>query len=366
MLGYLILFLTFVLLFGMSFYFAFREWLRPEDNTPIPVDVEYVRVENYFGTSFRAKMHEWLETAKPIQLSEPLKPPVEAVLEKPNGERILLLNSGKFGGDREHKELLCCDGDLELADRSVFRREIYSCGKVETGAAVQMQALAADREVTLGVDNEVARWVDATGKIWLQRGTVVHARISSQESIQLDAGVCAQSLYAPLIFTTGYKPLTGYPAPEKETLPVIAVAREGMSIAGLPAGVARLAADTLLVRGDLELKPGSRVESNLIVQGALRSGPDCAFLGDVKAGTVELGSRDEVSRNLISGSTLKLGNSCRVSQSVVAETDILASPGTRVGQPGKLAVISAGRDIQLHRDVAVWGKISAGNTVTTI
>ena len=44
MLGYLILFLTFVLLFGMSFYFAFREWLRPEDNTPIPVDVEYVRV----------------------------------------------------------------------------------------------------------------------------------------------------------------------------------------------------------------------------------------------------------------------------------------------------------------------------------
>ena len=72
MLGYLILFLTFILLFAVSFFFAFREWLRPEDNTPIPVDVEYVRVENYFGTSFRAKMQEWLEAAQPGETSEHL------------------------------------------------------------------------------------------------------------------------------------------------------------------------------------------------------------------------------------------------------------------------------------------------------
>src|SRR3989304_7876319 len=111
MLGYLILFLTFVLLFGMSFYFAFREWLRPEDNSPIPVDVEYVRVENYFGTSFRAKMQEWLGTAKPVETSEPLKPPVEALLEKPNRARIPLLNSGKIGGEGGPDELLCCAGD---------------------------------------------------------------------------------------------------------------------------------------------------------------------------------------------------------------------------------------------------------------
>jgi hypothetical protein len=366
MLGYLILFLTFVLLFGMSFYYAFREWLRPEDNTPIPVDVEYVRVENYFGTSFRAKMQEWLESAKPVQTAEPLKPPVEALLEKPNGERILLLNSGKFGGDAEHDELLCCDGDLEIADRSVFLREIYSRGKVETGAAVQLQAVAADRDVTLGLDNDVARWVDANGRVWLRRGTVVHARVSSQESIQLDIGVGTQSLYAPLIFTVGYKPMAGYTAPEEEALQAIADAREGMGIAGLPTSVARLAADTLLVRGDLELKPGSRVDSNLIVQGTLRSGADCAFIGDVKAGAIELGPRNEASRNLVSGSNLNLGVSCRVAKSVVAETDVLLSPGTRIGQPGKMAVVSAGQDIKLEQDVAVWGKISAGKSIITV
>jgi len=364
MLGYLILFLTFVLLFGLSFYFAFREWLRPEDSTPIPVDVEYVRVENYFGTSFRAKMQEWLESAKPLELNEPLKPPVEAVLEKANGERILLLSGGKFGG--EHEELLCSDGDLEIADRSVFQREIYSRGRVETGAAVQLQALAADRDVTLGLDNDVSRWVVATGKIWLRRVTVIHSRASSQESIQLDLGVHAQSLYAPLIFTAGYKPLPGYTAPEEEALQAVAEAREGMGIAGLPSTVARLAADTLLVRGDLELKPGSRVDSNLIVQGKLRSGPDCAFIGDVKASAVELGPRNAVSRNLVSGSTVQAGESCRIAKAVVAETDILLGPGTRVGQPGKLAVVSAGREVKLEQDVAIWGKVSAGKAITTI
>jgi hypothetical protein len=366
MLGYLILFFTFVLLFAISFFYAFREWLRPEDSSPIPVDVEYVRVENYFGTSFRAKMQEWLETAKPIQTAEPLKPPVEAVLQKTNGERILLLNAGQFGGEREFDDLLCCDGDLVLAEHSVFLREIYSRGKVESGESVQMQALAGDRDVTLGADNEVARWVDANGKIWLKRGTVVNSRVCSQESIQLDSGVSAQSLFAPLVFTAGYRPTAGYTAPEEEALRAVEDTQKNVTEGGLPSTVSKLAADTLLVRGDMELKPGSRVESNLIVHGTLRSGPDCAFLGDVKAGAVKLGPRNQVSRNLVSGSTLEAGEGCRISKAVVAETDVHLAPGTRVGQPGKLSVVTAGREVRLQPDVAVWGKVAAGRLVTSV
>ena len=366
MLGYLILFFTFVLLFAISFFYAFREWLRPEDSSPIPVDVEYVRVENYFGTSFRAKMQEWLEAAKTIETGEPLQPPVEAVLQKPNGERILLLNAGTFGGEREFDDLLCCDGDLTLADRSVFLREIYSRGKVESGEGVQMQALAADRDITLGPDNEVARWVDANGKIWLKRGTVVNSRVCSQESIQLDSSVSAQSLFAPLVFTVGYKPLEGYRAPEEEALQRIEDTQKIKTAGGLPSAVSKLGSDTLLVRGDLELKPGSRVESNLVVHGTLRSGADCSFLGDIKAGAVKLGPRNLVSRNLVSGSTLEAGEGCRINKAVVAETDVRLAAGTRVGQPGKLSVVTSGREVRLAQDVAVWGKIAAGRLVTAV
>ncbi len=366
MLGYLILLVIFLSLFALSFYFGFREWLHPEDNAPLPVDVEYVRVENYFGTSFRSKMQEWLETARPVATSGPLLPPVEAILEKDNGERILLLNSGQFGDGKEHDELLCCDGDVTLAGHSVFQREIYSRGKVETGTAVKMQALAADRDVLLGRDNEVARWVDAIGKIRLSNGTVVHSRVCSQESIQLDSGVSAQSLYAPVIFTAGYKPQPGYTAPSEEMAPGAADAAISKSMESLPPNVARLAVDTLLVRGDLDLKPGSRVDSNLIVHGTLRSGADCVFLGDVKAAKVQLGPRNAVSRNLVSGSTLEVGESSRVGKALVAETDVFLASGTRVGQPGKLGVVSSGREVKLAGNVAVWGKISGGHAVVTI
>jgi hypothetical protein len=277
-----------------------------------------------------------------------------------------MLSGGKFGGDSDHDELLCCDGDLEIADRSVFRREIYSRGNMAAGLAVKLQAVAADGDVTIGPHNDVARWVDAAGSVWLRHGTVVHARVSSQDSIQLDIGVGAQSLYAPLIFTVGFKPDADYAAPDEDPLKPVAEWQEDLSSSEIPSSVARLAADTLLVRGDLELKSGSRIESNLIVHGTLRSGPDCSFIGDVKAGTVELGPRNAISRNLVSGSSLRVGASSRVTKSIVAETDILLSTGTRVGQKGKLAVVTAGRNVTLEQDVAVWGKVSAGKLVSTI
>ncbi|HWP84786.1 MAG TPA: hypothetical protein VNN17_06320 [Terriglobia bacterium] len=367
MLGYLILLLTFLLLFGVSFYFAFREWLRPQDDAPIPVDVEYVRVENYFGDSFRAKMQLWLETSRPVALGVPLQSPIQGVLEKSNGERILLLNPGRYGGGGEHQTLLCCDGNLELERGSVFAREIYARGDVETGEGVQLQALASDGDVALGPDTQVARWVDAAGSILLRRGTVAHARVSSQTVIQLEAGAAAQSLYAPLVHTAGYRPVESYsaPAPRAEDSGTLTDAGEA-ALANLPTPVARLAADTVLVRGDLALQPGTRIASHLIVRGTLRTGADCAFFGDVKAERLELGPGNAVSGNLVSGSALRLGTGCRVARAVVAETDIVLSSGVRVGQPGALAVVSAGGEIRLEPDVAVWGKIAAGTKVTAV
>ena len=181
----------------------------------------------------------------------------------------------------------------------------------------------------------------------------------------MDPGVTAQSLYAPLIFTAGYQPTAHYPVLE-EALKSADAEDAAKTFDLLPKAVSRLAADTLLIRGDLQLKAGSRVDSNLVVQGTLRSGPDCAFLGDVKAGRVQLGPRNQVARNLVSGSTLELGDSSFVGKAVVAETDIVLSLGARVGQPGKLAVVTAGRDVRMERDVAVWGKAAAGRAVITL
>ncbi len=372
MLGYLALLFTFILLFALSFYFGLREWLRPQDDTPLPVDVEYVRLENYFGLSFRAKMREWLETARTVPAPEPWKPPLRAVLEKPNGERILLV-SGDWAGDRQERgELVYSEGDLRLSDHCVFHREIYCRGKFESGLGVQLQAVAADGALTLGFDNVVFRWVDAHGKVLLRRGTAVYSRVSSAVSIELEPEVVVQSLFAPQIVSAGYRPEAGFdPGGGLPDQPVRGDPRSAAAPVDLPVGLdpkhcTRLAADTWRVNQDLELPPNSRIECNLVVEGELRSGADCWFTSNVKATGVRLGPRNRVLRNLISAGALELGESSFVGENVAAETDIRLRPGVRVGRPNRLSALSAGQEVRIEANVAVCGKLIAGRAVIAL
>jgi len=91
--GYLLLLLLFFLFFSVSLYFGYREWRQPSDAVPLAMDVDYIRVENYFGRSFRAKMQEWLREC----LAEPEPNGVAAgdtarVVRRrtPGGEQLLL------------------------------------------------------------------------------------------------------------------------------------------------------------------------------------------------------------------------------------------------------------------------------------
>ena len=430
MLGYFGLLSLFLLLFALNFFFALREWLRPQDDTPLPVDMEYVRSENYFGVSFRAKMQDWLKTARTFPPAESNNNPSLVVLEKANGEKIIRFAGGRLGTGEQHEELVYSEGGLYLGEHSVFNREIYSLGRVETGAGAQLQAVAADGEVVLGVQNNVSRWVDARRKILLRRGTVVHSRVSSMESIELEPQVSVQSLYAPLILTASLPPnseawVPGRDVAEKSpacSYPIVAATapaqkmprpsgtldtadpgcdagaftltgvsgsslssprpvldKKDLPPAELSSGEAakepleyldgirctRLAPDTLLVQGDLELPVKARVFSNLIVKGTLRSGLHCCFNANVKASRVELGAHNRVLENLISDSVIEVGESSFIDGNAAADQDVYLRTGVRVGGADRHAVVSAGRDVTLESNVAVRGKVVAGRMIVT-
>ena len=370
MLGYLLLLLLFSLFFSVSFYFGFREWRRPWDAAPLPIDVEYVRVENYFGRSFRAKMQQWLAEAQPNGVAPGLLPS-GALLKTPSGERLLTLPGGRLERQGEQVELIYCEGDLTLASGSTFSREIYCRGRFETEASVQLQSVASDGDLTLGLQNEVARWVDAEGTVRLASGTVVGSRVSSSTSIELERQVRAESLYAPVICTAACALMDDPLArPHGENPPLISNGPAGTPPAVPPylAGVRcfQLSPSTWLVQGDLDLPPGGRIESNLIVKGTLRAGSDCHFAGDLKASCIQLGSRNRVLRNLVSDGSIEAGEGSFIARNVAAGTDIRFSAGVRVGQPSSLAVVSAGNEVSLEQNVAIYGKVAAGQWIRTL
>ena len=373
MLGYLILLLIFLLFFSLSFFFGFQEWFRPRDASPLPVDVEYVRVENYFGISFRKKMQEWLQTARALPLPESSETPMKLLLETPERIKILVPADGRLGSRQAYEEVIYSEEDLLfLEPQSSFRGEIYSRGKLESGVGVRLRAVAADGDLILGEHNAVARWVDAQGKILLRKGTMVRSRVSSSQSIEMEPQVSVQSLYAPLVFTQGYRPLPGPLA--GDILPnssVSAPRSRSTNPSVVPAYLSgarctRLATDTWLVQGDLQLTPDTRVGSKLVIQGTLRSGTNCYFAGDIKALRIELGARNRILGNVVSESEVEVGESSFVGRNVVAETDIVLRSGVRVGRADALVAVSAGREVRLEPNVAVCGKLVAGRSVMTL
>ena len=270
--GYLLLLLLFFLFFSVSLYFGYREWRQPSDAIPLAMDVDYIRIENYFGRSFRAKMQEWLAEPQPNGVADGAPGDRSAAVRRrtAGGEQLLLVPGGRIGnGDAE--EIIYSEGDLTLADGSIFRREIYCQGRVKTEAGVQLQSVAADGDMVLGADNDVARWVDAQGVMVIRGGTVVGSRASSLASIELERGVSVQSLYAPIVCTAKYRAgaHSGGDSRGEETsfLPTTqSGAGEGgsdpLAVPRFLEGVrcTRLDPGTWLVQDDLNLPAGSRIK----------------------------------------------------------------------------------------------------------
>jgi len=359
----------FGLLLSLCFSFGLREWLRPQDDAPVPVDVEYVRSENYFGSAFRAQMRQWIETSRPV---EDAGAGGGALLEKPpsGSGRIRVLPGGCVPGAGEYNDLIYCQGDLSIPHDSVFHQEIYAIGNLRSDAHAKFQSLAADGSIDLGKQTEVTGWVDSGLTVWLRRGTVVRKRVSAADSIELEPGVTVESLYAPLIFTSGDGSVTESAAAGQVEMPFATPAVEPgeKDFAPFLDGLAgsRLTPDTLLLFGDLELPGGKCVDGDLIVQGALRSGAGCTFRGSVKAAEIQLGPFNTVFGNLVSNGALTVGERGSLRQNVIAEHDISLRSGARVGAKDKLAAISANGSVRLERNVAVYGKIAARGAIVTI
>ncbi len=360
MLGYFALLAIFLVVLGISLSPGLVEWLDPRDQKALPVDLDYVRYENYFGASFRKRMQEWLQEGRAVTNYIPRAAGVVAVFENSAGENILVISPRSFRPQGECDELIYCDGDMRLPANSIYHREIYARGRLEIGPGVRLQAAAADGDLVIGAGCKVNRWLDSQTNLSLQKGTVVRSRASASESIALEPGVSMQSLFAPLIITSE---LTAEPDDEDALLPP---GKQGAPPSYLKeVACTRLSNDTWLVSGNLDVPAGTVTHCNLVVRGPLHTGQNCFFGGDLKAGRVEIGSGNRIAGSIISDASLTIGENTKVRCNLIAAGDIRILRGARIGA-GRLSAISAGGKVFLERNIAVSGKISSAKAVISL
>ena len=249
----------------LHFYFAHHRWRRVRGQETEDIDPSYVRREDYFGQSFRTKLQGWLEMPS-------VGSPDGARTIQKNGERIRVISTLCLADRAQSDDILAIQSDFSCGGAGNFGREIHSAGKAVIGVGTKLQAIAADGDLTLAPEVEVARWVDSWGELRLGRNCVVHSRATARKSAFLDVGAQALSVFAPEITTAPGALNGGQPqiaSGDRLQIPPPAGADpEKMKRMGFdPAKLTPLGSECWIYAGSL--RPGSPVHltAQLVVRG---------------------------------------------------------------------------------------------------
>jgi predicted acyltransferase (DUF342 family) len=119
-----------------------------------------------------------------------------------------------------------------------------------------------------------------------------------------------------------------------------------------------------MYKGDLRLIAARRLKTKLVVKGNCNFPEGSVLEADIHAdGSLEIGSNSLCQGNLIAGRDIHLGSKCRFAGLIHAEGSVQLGRGTRGFKDDGMVVAYAGELLRVERDVAIKGKLAAGDRV---
>ncbi len=319
---------------------ALAELHSKSDALPLDVIQQHTGEIRFFADGFRSYM-KGLEPA----LRECVSSGAHAKGTMPDGAEYLVLGRGEealFLPFREQNELrpvmIASGTDLLLPSETSFSKDIYSAASVIGGTKNRYRAILAEKDIRLGRESSVMRWVHAVGEFSADPACRLWGRVSSETGIRLSAECSFLRLNAPYIVI----------GPEAEP------AQDPSQPPADATGHQRLFHD-----GDFEIRAGEVFLGNLVVRGRLRIGAGARVCGSVKSEkglVLEPGA--SVEGSLISASIMQIGPDCRVRGPVIAERTVLLQERTRCGTLHNPTTVSA-PNIQVEQGVVVFGTLWA-------
>jgi len=331
---------VFVLLLFLPFLPSVAEVFHPQDEYPLPVNLDYSKDPRYLGRSAWRILDRALEKTNGENGSLSVRMSKDEIVEV-SGDRTI-------HKDDEIDGVMFVDGNVELEPEAACARDLYVTGDASIGRASSLRTLASKGRVRLEAECRVSRWIDAEGGIETGEECALGASAASGGAIRLGTGTEFRRLYGHPVGTGGTAARgAGPPLPDSP------------DPAGRPGDETeiRTIKDTLdLHENDLELAPGRRQERPVLVKGDLKLGrgailtgparvygrtllePGALVLGDLFCeGPVEVGEGAAVRGNLFSQDTIELG------------------PGVSVGEPDAPKSVVAKKAIRLAAGVRVHG-----------
>ena len=354
-----------LLFFGLlyaHFSLAHIVWAGARGRNSAELDMDYVRIEDYFGRSFRGKVQEWLQLPYEGSQTGAMR-----VIDR-GVEKVIVGGKGMFPENRRERLAMILEDDFECQPDCHFERELMVSGNAHVGQASKLQALACDGSAKLDRGVTVRRWLDVEGPLEMEADCKVMSKVCSRHSIYFGPGSEALSLFAPEIETEGRLETAARNLPEpREVVLIPHAANVTEPVHGYdPKLLFSMGGGSYLYNGDLKLTVPLHVRAPLVVKGDVETMEGSMFEADMKVkGFVKIGAMSMIRGNLVSEGGMELSQGVFFQGVLHAGGDIVLKHGVR-GLGEAPVVVYSSQMLMVESNVVVRGKLAAGDKVKSV
>ncbi len=244
------------------------------------------------------------------------------------------------------------------AEHSVLEGECLARVTIRGNPSVTYRALLGQRDILLGHDSTILRWVHARGRLDVESGTRLLGRATSDHSITLATDVEFDRLEAATIHVAGAN-TAGSIAPAELDAP------SGGYRPFTPEKSVSMGPNYWRVTGDLVIPTGAELVGSVIATGSIIVSRGARVSGSIKAhGDVRVQSGGLLLGSCAARGRIAIEAGSRVSGPIISEEEIVIESAT-VGVVGEMTTVTA-PTVQLMPGTTVHGAIMAADGGMTL
>jgi len=334
---------VFALTVGVPLAATAREFLRPRDRDPLPVDPRYTRQPRHFGIAFRERFRETMESLP--QDAEAWPSHFGSGLGLGATASLRVVDAFPDAGDARNDDLIVATGPARVAASTSVRR-LYAMAATELGAGASVDELAVDGSCRLHEGTRIRRWMDIDGSVSIAPGS----------SLGRSAAASAELLVAP---GCHFGRLWGSPV---RVGPIVGVSRQADPVDD-PETIDH---SVIYARQSLTLPPGTRLERDLVAYGDVTLGAGCEVTGNLKIhGDLRVGSEARLCGSVFVEGRARIASGAEIDGNLRAEGDVLVGADARIGSPERPRSVVSQGSVHLEAGAVVYGWVVAEAGGTT-
>jgi len=185
--------IIFVIMLFLPFFPAIRELYQKKDDKPLFVSMDYTKDPRFFDNSFREKLVANVDQVGIDRCFRITISGKEELIEVVEAKNIDNFNFGKYA--------LYLDGDLHMKKGMNFSKEVYVNGTTELQENTKIRALLSEKDLILGKDCKVIRWIGSEENIFVGSGCNLGVRCTCEKELHIEENCVFKSLYGHPIIT---------------------------------------------------------------------------------------------------------------------------------------------------------------------